>query len=176
MKWWGRNSKNTIQGFTIVELLIVIVVIAILAAITIVSYNGIQNRAYDTTVQSDLNTLMKKAGLFHAEEGRYPTSVNEIIGFKASKSAYATTPATEFNLTTCFQTNGSNFAAIALSKSGKKYYFVSTSGSILEQTSTGWYPNSGSACTSIITPGANYNGYSSVDTSTGPWRAWAGGN
>ena len=35
---WQRNSK----GFTIVELLIVIVVIAILAALTIVAFNGIQ--------------------------------------------------------------------------------------------------------------------------------------
>ena len=37
--------RQTKSGFTIVELLIVIVVIAILAAITIVAYNGIQNRA-----------------------------------------------------------------------------------------------------------------------------------
>ena len=39
---WAKQKQS---GFTIVELLIVIVVIAILAAITIVSYNGIQNRS-----------------------------------------------------------------------------------------------------------------------------------
>ena len=39
------NSLRKDRGFTIVELLIVIVVIAILAAITIDDYNGIQNRA-----------------------------------------------------------------------------------------------------------------------------------
>ena len=37
--------KNRNRAFTIVELLIVIVVIAILAAISVVAYNGIQNRA-----------------------------------------------------------------------------------------------------------------------------------
>lgn len=47
------------KGFTIVELLIVIVVIGILAAITIVSYNGIQNRANSTRIASDLAQLEK---------------------------------------------------------------------------------------------------------------------
>ena len=55
MKPWAKQT-----GFTIVELLIVIVVIAILAAITIVAYNGIQNRSYDSAIQNDLAVLKKK--------------------------------------------------------------------------------------------------------------------
>ncbi len=47
-------------GFTIVELLIVIVVIAILAAISVVAYTGIQNRANDAAVKSDLANAAKK--------------------------------------------------------------------------------------------------------------------
>jgi prepilin-type N-terminal cleavage/methylation domain-containing protein len=41
----GVDLGGPRQGFTIVELLIVVIVIAILAAITIVAYNGITNRA-----------------------------------------------------------------------------------------------------------------------------------
>lgn len=41
-------------GFTIVELLIVIVVIAVLAAISVVAYAGIQNRARDSAIMSGL--------------------------------------------------------------------------------------------------------------------------
>ncbi|MDB5165339.1 MAG: Fimbrial protein, partial [Candidatus Saccharibacteria bacterium] len=46
------------RGFTIVELLIVIVVIGILAAITIVAYNGIQNRARVSSVNSALTQVV----------------------------------------------------------------------------------------------------------------------
>ena len=47
------------KGFTIVELLIVIVVIAILAAITVVAYNGIQERARQSKITSDLQMINK---------------------------------------------------------------------------------------------------------------------
>lgn len=51
--------KKSTSGFTIVELLIVIVVIAILAAISIVAYSGIQERARVTAATSDMNNLYK---------------------------------------------------------------------------------------------------------------------
>jgi len=52
------------SGFTIVELLIVIVVIAILAAITIVSYNGITSQAKEAARKSDLATWKKKSEIY----------------------------------------------------------------------------------------------------------------
>lgn len=43
---WGTTPSRNLRGFTIVELLIVVVVIAILVAVTIVTYNGITAQAW----------------------------------------------------------------------------------------------------------------------------------
>lgn len=62
------------SGFTIVELLVVIVVIAILAAISIVSYSGIQQRAAASAIASDLKTNMTRIHLYQSDNGRLPTN------------------------------------------------------------------------------------------------------
>jgi prepilin-type N-terminal cleavage/methylation domain-containing protein len=66
--------KQKTTGFTIVELLFVIVVIGILAAITIVAYNGIQSRAKSAKVQQDLKSMQRLVELYKAENGSYPSS------------------------------------------------------------------------------------------------------
>jgi prepilin-type N-terminal cleavage/methylation domain-containing protein len=66
------KSRN---GFTIVELLIVIVVIAILAAITIVAYNGIQDRAKNTAAQSAVSQAAKRVQQYFVENtDTYPAN------------------------------------------------------------------------------------------------------
>lgn len=64
------HSKNS--GFTIVELLIVIVVIGILAAITIIGYTGLTARANDSQRLSDITALSKALELYYNTEGQYP--------------------------------------------------------------------------------------------------------
>ncbi|MBN9397935.1 type II secretion system protein [Candidatus Saccharibacteria bacterium] len=57
------------RGFTIVELLIVIVVIGILAAITIVAYTGITQNANKAALTADIKQLQTKAAVYRAQNG-----------------------------------------------------------------------------------------------------------
>lgn len=66
---WAKQKQ---AGFTIVELLIVIVVIAILAAVTVVAYNGIQQRASFSKMRSELLSINKAIQLYYADNGAYP--------------------------------------------------------------------------------------------------------
>ncbi len=66
-------NSATSKAFTIVELLIVVVVIAILAAITIVAYNGIQNRARESATQSSASQAGKILATKRVTAGAYPS-------------------------------------------------------------------------------------------------------
>lgn len=64
------STKKTSQsGFTIVELLIVIVVIGILAALVIVTFSGIQQKARDTKRQTDVKAMHSQLEAFFAQNG-----------------------------------------------------------------------------------------------------------
>jgi prepilin-type N-terminal cleavage/methylation domain-containing protein len=68
-----RTKNNTsVRGFTIVELLIVIVVIGILAVVTVVAYNGIQSRARSANAQSALSQINKRLAAYMVEYSAYP--------------------------------------------------------------------------------------------------------
>jgi prepilin-type N-terminal cleavage/methylation domain-containing protein len=84
---WASKQK----GFTIVELLIVIVVIGILAAITIVAYNGIQDRARVSTVSSALSQAAKKLAVYQVDNpDLYPADKTALGAIGVSDSGSVT--------------------------------------------------------------------------------------
>ena len=79
------NLQTNQKGFTIVELLIVIVVIAILAAISIVAYTGIQNNARASAAASAAASVRDTVEAFNANHGVYPLTKAEMVsGLPAS--------------------------------------------------------------------------------------------
>ena len=100
-----KQTKS--RGFTIVELLIVIVIIAILAAITIVAYNGITNRANQSSAKAAANSAIKKIEAYNADDqggnGAYPQTTSTLTAAAA---------------TTTYQLTGVTFASDASKPTG----------------------------------------------------------
>lgn len=120
------------SGFTIVELLIVIVIIGILTAIGTTVFASINNRAYDTSVQNDLNNIAKKLKLYHAEYGVYPVTAQlPNLGLKVDKSVYGShyySGSNGLNLVYCRMpaANPTSFALVAFSRSGNGFQYSGT--------------------------------------------------
>ena len=71
------------RGFTIVELLIVVVVIAVLATLPVAAYSGMQQRGRDTQRVSDMKAIVKGLEMYKTLNGSYPTT-NTISSWEVS--------------------------------------------------------------------------------------------
>jgi len=78
----GIMKTSRGNGFTIVELLIVIVVIAILAAITVVAYNGIADRSRQSKIKQDMASLQK--AIMVARTAKNDASLTVVTGSNAT--------------------------------------------------------------------------------------------
>lgn len=72
------HSKHRMGGFTIVELLVVIVVIGIIAGITIVSYTAITNNAKKQTAKTDAQTMAAQLTKYKSENGTFPANLSSL--------------------------------------------------------------------------------------------------
>lgn len=85
-----RTQLPKRRGFTIVELLIVIVVIAILAAISVAVYTGVQQRARDSQRKSDVAAIVKALKLYEVDNG--PMYVGSGCGSSGNGSGWINYP------------------------------------------------------------------------------------
>lgn len=87
-----HNKIRTRAGFTIVELLVVIVVIGILAAITIVSYTGVTARANKASAVSVASNVISKANIFNADgpTSNWPTTYTQLTQAASTEAYYMT--------------------------------------------------------------------------------------
>lgn len=116
MKPWVKQN-----GFTIVELLIVVVVIGILAAITIVAYSGMQNRGKDAQTDSSINQLKKALEIYMADESVYPPACSagdnagcntSFLGSYLVPKYLSILPSTSVNLSYVRGTGGQSYAIL----------------------------------------------------------------
>lgn len=117
--------KRSTSGFTIVELLIVIVVIAILATVSIVAYNGIQTRAENNKTTSTVEAYVKAIQLYAVDNGQYPsTSTWPCIGDYGGLTGIVCGAVVEASSSACNYSGGASvnaaFDALIADYLGKK--------------------------------------------------------
>lgn len=135
------SSSSRRGGFTIVELLIVIVVIGILAAIVVVAFNGVQRRAAQAVVQSDVEQAAKEIENHRTLNNTLPTAASQVDGGNGLQASPGTTY--EYSVTgATFCVTGTSTAAAT------SYYYDSTEGKVQEGACPGHIGYSAS-------PGAN---------------------
>ena len=87
-----RNDEND-KGFTLIELMVVVIIIGILAAIAIPIYIGVQNNAKDSGVKSDVTNAKIAVVAYYTEKNAYPTALTVAAGLDV-KYGYSVPAAT----------------------------------------------------------------------------------
>jgi general secretion pathway protein G len=74
-----RNTKTGNAGFTLVELLIVISLISILAAMGLVQYRNSVQSAREATLKTDLFRMRDAIDQYYADKGKYPSGLDSLV-------------------------------------------------------------------------------------------------
>lgn len=72
-------NKLKLKGFTLVELMVVLAVIALLLSVVVPDYMGKLRRAEEAVLQENLALMRDSLDKHYADTGRYPTSLEELV-------------------------------------------------------------------------------------------------
>ena len=114
-------SNRPLRGFTIVEMLVVIAVIALLATITILSYSSIQERAHTENAKNSASLLKRKVQAYYQINNSYPTPSTATTQLNTQKS---TSLDNLVKLGVPTTTNGERTVALQLCTSGGSGYRI----------------------------------------------------
>lgn len=75
----GRSAKGIFRGFTLIEMLVVMTIVALLLTLALPRYFGSLDRSKTLVLKDNLNVIRVTIDRFHADKGRYPESLQELV-------------------------------------------------------------------------------------------------
>jgi len=88
-----RRGLNKDEGFTLIELMVVVMIIAVLIAIAIPSFLGFRKSAQDRSAQSELRNVLLSEKAYWLDNGAYTETAADIEAFEPNANMHATDPA-----------------------------------------------------------------------------------
>jgi type IV pilus assembly protein PilA len=146
----GRTELEGAEaGFTLIELMVVLLIMAILLAIAIPTFLGVKSGAYDRSTQSNLTNALTSAKAGYASGGSYATAASAEVSTLTSAEP-------NLNFTTGVATLGGNSVSVAVSADGQELMLVGYS-----QSGTCWAAEDDeglTGTTAVTTGGKNATG------------------
>jgi len=87
-----RRGLSKDEGFTLIELMVVVMIIAVLIAIAIPSFLGFRKSAQDRSAQSEIRSVLLSEKAFWLDNGTYTETITDITAFEPNASMDAADP------------------------------------------------------------------------------------
>jgi type IV pilus assembly protein PilA len=121
------EARENDEGFTLVELLVVIIIIGVLAAIAIPVFLSQREKGYDSAVKSDLRNAATAEQTVLTETGAYSNAMADLVD-----AGFAYSAATNYDgnaaVMTATANAGSDFCLTATSRSGTAFQYSTATG------------------------------------------------
>ncbi|HUP85032.1 MAG TPA: prepilin-type N-terminal cleavage/methylation domain-containing protein [Acidimicrobiales bacterium] len=124
-----KERREQEEGFTLIELMVVVLIIAILLAIAIPTFLGARDRANDRAAQSSLRNALTAAKTIFTDAQDYTSAdTSAELSVVEPSLTYTTAASTDFKIVSLASSGAATWAAAALSKSGTCYLIKDLSG------------------------------------------------
>ena len=80
------RMQRRLRGFTLIELMVVLAIIALLVTLVAPHYSGRVTRAEEAVLRADLNAMREALDRHYADVGRYPNTLNELVAKRYLRS------------------------------------------------------------------------------------------